>query len=46
MGCFLNMSDIKLYNGECLEVMSDIDESSVDLILCDYLSTLIAAKFI
>tara|TARA_B100000123_G_C25716108_1_gene422246 strand:+ start:687 stop:1511 length:825 start_codon:yes stop_codon:yes gene_type:complete len=29
------MSDIKLYNGECLEVMSDIDESSVDLILCD-----------
>ncbi len=29
------MSDIKLYNGECLEVMSGIDESSVDLILCD-----------
>lgn len=29
------MSDIKLYNGECLDVMSGIDESSVDLILCD-----------
>lgn len=29
------MSDIKLYNGDCLEIMKDIPNSSVDLVLCD-----------
>ena len=26
---------IKLYNGDCLEVMKDIPDKSVDMILCD-----------
>ena len=25
----------KLYNGDCLEVMKDIPDKSVDMILCD-----------
>lgn len=29
------MSDIKLYNGDCLEVMKDIPDKSVDMVLCD-----------
>lgn len=29
------MSDIKLYQGDCLELMKDIPDHSVDLILCD-----------
>lgn len=29
------MSDIKLYQGDCLEIMKDIPNSSVDLVLCD-----------
>lgn len=29
------MVDIKLYNGNCLEVMKQIPDKSVDLILCD-----------
>lgn len=29
------MTDIRLYQGDCLEVMKDIPEHSVDLILCD-----------
>lgn len=29
------MSDIKLYQGDCLEVMKDIPDKSVDMILCD-----------
>ena len=29
------MSDIKLYNGDCLEVMKEIQDSSVDMILTD-----------
>ena len=29
------MSDIKLYQGDCLEVMKQIPEKSVDMILCD-----------
>lgn len=33
MGCI--MSDIKLYTGDCLEVMKDIPEHSIDMILCD-----------
>lgn len=33
MGCI--MSDIQLYIGDCLEVMKDIPEHSIDMILCD-----------
>lgn len=29
------MSDIKLYQGDCLEVMKDIPGGSVDMVLCD-----------
>lgn len=29
------MSNIKLYNGDCLEIMKDISDNSIDLILCD-----------
>ena len=29
------MSDIKLYQGDCLEVMKYISDKSVDMILCD-----------
>ena len=29
------MSDIKLYNGDCLEIMKDIPDNSIDLVLCD-----------
>ena len=29
------MTDIKLYNGDCIELMPDIPDKSVDLILCD-----------
>lgn len=29
------MSDIKLYNGDCLEIMKDIPDNSVDLVLTD-----------
>lgn len=29
------MSDIKLYNGDCLELMKLIPDKSIDLILCD-----------
>ena len=29
------MSEIKLYNGDCLELMKDIPDESVDMILCD-----------
>ena len=30
-----NTEDIKLYNGDCLEIMKDIPDKSVDMILCD-----------
>lgn len=29
------MSDIKLYQGDCLEVMKNIPDKSVDMVLCD-----------
>ena len=29
------MNDIKLYKGDCLELMKDIPDKSVDMILCD-----------
>ena len=29
------MSDVKLYNGDCLEVMREIKDKSVDMVLCD-----------
>ena len=29
------MSEIQLYIGDCLEVMKDIPEHSIDMILCD-----------
>ena len=29
------MSDIQLYQGDCLEVMKQIPDKSVDMILCD-----------
>lgn len=30
------MNDIKLYKGDCLELMKDIPDKSVDMILCDF----------
>ena len=29
------MNKIELYNGDCLEVMKDIEDKSIDMILCD-----------
>ena len=29
------MSDVKLYKGDCLELMKDIPDKSIDMILCD-----------
>ena len=29
------MSDIQLYNGDCLDIMKSIPDSSVDMVLCD-----------
>ena len=29
------MSNIKLLNGDCLELMKDIPDKSIDMILCD-----------
>ena len=29
------MSEVKLYQGDCLEVMKDIEDGSVDLIVTD-----------
>lgn len=31
----MHASDIKLYNGDCLEVMKNIPDQSIDMILCD-----------
>ena len=27
--------ELKLYNGDCLEAMKDLEDKSVDMILCD-----------
>ena len=35
------MSDIKLYNGDCLEVMRSIPDKSIDLIVCDFIDNTI-----
>ena len=32
------MKDIELWQGDCLELMKDIPDKSIDMILCDYLS--------
>ena len=29
------MTNIRLFNGDCLDVMKDIPDKSVDMILCD-----------
>jgi DNA modification methylase len=29
------MSDYKLYQGDCLELMKDIPDKSIDMVLCD-----------
>ena len=29
------MSEIKLYQGDCLELMKDIPSNSLDMVLCD-----------
>lgn len=29
------MNNIKLYNGDCLEIMNNIEDKSIDMILCD-----------
>ena len=29
------MSDIQLYNGDCLDIMKSIPDSSIDMVLCD-----------
>lgn len=35
------MSDIKLLQGDCLELMKDIPDKSIDMILCDPLMYMI-----
>ena len=30
-----NTEDIKLYKGDCLEIMKDIPDKSIHMILCD-----------
>ena len=29
------MSEVKLYNGDCLEIMKQIPDKSIDLVVCD-----------
>ena len=29
------MSDIKLYQGDCIELMKSIPDNSIDMVLCD-----------
>ena len=29
------MSNIELYNGDCLEIMKSIPDKSIDMVLCD-----------
>ena len=29
------MGNVKLYNGDCLEIMKNIPDKSIDMILCD-----------
>ena len=41
-----DMENIKLYHGDCLEVMKDIPDKSVDMILCDLPYNLIASKWV
>lgn len=31
----LKFDGIELWNGDCLELMNDIEDESVDMILCD-----------
>lgn len=31
----VNLNDIELWNGDCLELMKDIPDESIDMILCD-----------
>jgi DNA modification methylase len=30
-----NKRNIKLYNGDCLDIMKKIEDKSIDMILCD-----------
>lgn len=39
------MSQIELYNGDCLEVMSNIPNKSIDMILCDLPYEITACKW-
>lgn len=39
------MENIKLYNGDCLEVMKDIPNKSIDMILCDLPYNVTACKW-
>ena len=39
------MEKVKLYQGDCLEVMKDIPDRSVDMILCDLPYNLVASKW-
>lgn len=39
------MENIKLYHGDCLELMKDIPDKSVDMILCDLPYNIIASKW-
>lgn len=31
----MQMSDYKLYQGDCLELMKNIPDKSIDMVLCD-----------
>ena len=39
------MSEVKLYNGDCLEVMQSIKDNSIDLVLCDLPYQMTACKW-
>ena len=39
------MSDIKLYQGDCLEIMKQISDKSIDMILCDLPYEISACKW-
>lgn len=33
----IELNNCKLYHGDCLELMKEIPEKSIDMVLCDFL---------
>jgi DNA modification methylase len=42
----IRMPELTLYNGDCLEIMKELPEKSVDLIICDLPYGCLSAKTI